>query len=39
LKYKLSFSPGLSGEEIFTDEWDDTSFGLHGLAIGIGFGF
>jgi TolB-like protein len=39
LKYKLSYSPSLSGEEIFTDAWNDTSFGIHGLAIGIGIGF
>lgn len=39
LKYKLSYSPNLSGEVIFTDAWNDTSFGVHGVALGIGYGF
>ncbi len=44
LKYKLSYSPDLTGDMIFTDDYQDlsggdTSFGVHGLVIGAGFGW
>jgi len=40
-KYKLSRSGDLTGTEIFTDEYEedggDTSLGVHGLVLGVGF--
>ncbi len=39
IRYKFTRSGNMTGDLIFTEDYEDTSFGTHGLMLGIGFVF